>query len=198
MTNGLPDPEFYDDPRVGGNLYDWAVARTLDLLNSATGDLATVLYAAYPIKILYVAGQGGETPLLHSTRMPATINPYDPSMRTSRDGGAYCGNSRVNFFTNTVYHEARHAYMASVANLPGNDADGDFLPTGTMPIAPVGIVVDSVVGRTVCDVAANSPVVRAYNGPITSILSLVPTLHLRKMRLNLLLPRLLYTELQSF
>ena len=79
-----------------------------------------------------------------------TINPYYQQMRIDSDGLSECGHPRTKFFTNSLYHESRHAYGYTVASLPGNDADQDFLPTNDIPVAPTLTLKDTGVVRNTC------------------------------------------------
>jgi hypothetical protein len=71
------------------------------------------------------------------------------------------------FLSQTLYHEARHAYQASLAAIPGNDADGDFLVKNAPPIAPTTAIVDSTNPRLVCnefDGPNGTTLILAYQG----------------------------------
>jgi hypothetical protein len=112
---------------------------------------------------------GGKTNWLlpHETNrtFSVALNPFSVSMRTDSNGGSVCGQPRLNQFTNTLIHEARHAYQGAQAALPGNDEDNDWLINNPLPIALSQLVLDDGEPRTVCNTATGLPEFRAYKGP---------------------------------
>ena len=62
-----------------------------------------------------------------------------------------------------LLHEARHAYQASQAALPGNDADYDWL-VNAITVAPTDIFLDTTTPRTVCNQAGNTTLTLGYHG----------------------------------
>jgi hypothetical protein len=84
-------------------------------------------------------------------------------MRLDTPGTAVCGNADLALLTNTVYHEARHAYQASQAAIAGNDQDGDFL-VNAISLAPTTIFLDTATERTVCNENTNTTLSLAYHG----------------------------------
>ena len=81
------------------------------------------------------------------------LGTYSSIMRVDIDGGIICGQTRTKFLTNTVLHEARHAYQNTLAWLQGNDTDVDFL-VNNIPIAPNNVMQDTTTIRTVCNPSA--------------------------------------------
>jgi len=139
-------------PPATAPVFDWVDARVTDIFSSATGNVATVLsaVASYSIAPLDVGGQTNITSPA-DPQVPIIINPYTQANRVDGDGGSVCGNTRRNNFTNTVLHEARHAYQGAQNGIAGNDMDQDFL-VNHIDIAPFTIFLDTVTVRNVCNV----------------------------------------------
>jgi hypothetical protein len=141
--------------------YDWVQTKALDLFLAASkgSDLDTVLSSAesYSIAVLSDGG-GGFTTFVHGARAATiTISPFFNEARTDSPTYSVCGNSRSKYFTNTLYHESRHAYQGLHAS-SNNDADQDFLiKPGTDGVAPTDTLVDSTAPRAGCNVDANPP-----------------------------------------
>ena len=154
------------DPRSSGDVYDWFQARARDVFASATGDLKTVLetISNYTIAASISSGGGCQTNWVRAAQSPVVCVPYFMTMRLDSPTTSTCGIPRTKAFTNSLYHEARHAYQASLAAIPGNDGDGDFLPLNDAPIAPKSILRDNAVQRNVCRTSTDSILSWAYHG----------------------------------
>lgn len=160
------------DPHASGGVYDWVQARTRDIFGSATGDVATVLSTVSSYNVSYLAGAGGQTNWTVNsvtntfTATPTssiTLNPYLNNYRVDSVDAPLCGINGTRAFTNTVLHEARHAYQSSQAALSNNDLDGDFL-VKSIGVAPVSIVIDSTTSRQVCDSTDSTTEQRSFHG----------------------------------
>jgi hypothetical protein len=96
-----------------------------------------------------------------------TFNPYITSA-TRIDGPAgtnFCGVSQGKDLTDTVVHEARHAYryLQGGTNNPANDGDQDFLVL-VIRIAPIDNFIDSTTSRKVCETTDYTTLMKAYKG----------------------------------
>ncbi len=145
------------DPHASGQVYDWFQARAKDIFSSATGDVATVL-AAVSTYTVAALPTGGVTNWQRAAQSPIVLNPYFSVSRTDTTfpDTIFCGNTYTKWFTQTLLHEARHAYQASQAAIPGNDKDGDFLVV-SIAIAPTTIFLDTTTPRAVCNVTSGGP-----------------------------------------
>jgi hypothetical protein len=140
------------DTHAVGQVYDWVQAKTNDIFNSHTGDdVAAVLGAVVGYALTNNPAEGGDAPISHSAQTQININPYSAASRWGSALSSFsCGTSVANYFTNTLLHEARHAYQYAQASLTGNDLDLDYLPNTRYPIAPTDTMFDSTGTRTVC------------------------------------------------
>jgi len=157
------------DPLAVEPVYDWFQSMTADLFNAAGGDLRTVLRSIASYGLDPTLPSAGTTyKAWGQSQSPVSFNAFFNQMWANIDGDAICGQARVNFLTNTFYHEGRHAYQAAITNSPaGNDEDRDWL-LNNIPIAPNSIFVDSVNPRTVCDASASPGTLWPgwiFNGP---------------------------------
>ena len=148
------------DPHASGQVYDWFQARARDIFSSATGDVRTILSAvsSYTIAALNAQGQTNWTnpPTAQSS---IVLNPYYSMKRTDTvapNATQLCGQTITKSFTDTLFHEARHAYQASQAAIANNDQDGDFL-VRSMAVAPTTVVLDTTNPRTVCNDTSGYP-----------------------------------------
>jgi hypothetical protein len=138
------------DPKANGQVYAWVQARTRDIFQNATGDLATVLSKIRSYSISGTISGGGQTQALHVYQSDITINPYFMQMRVNTDGGVKCGATRSHYFKSVLAHEARHAYQDYLSAQPGNDTDGDFL-VNVVLIPPYYTILDTTSSRYGCD-----------------------------------------------
>lgn len=151
------------DTHSSGQVYDWVQSMTRDVFAYATGDTATVLGAVSTYTI-QAGPWGGLANWVRAAQSPIVINPYFLDDRLNNAQSVpVCGNASSKGLTNTLIHEARHAYQASRAASSGNDQDGDFL-VKVMPISPTDIVVDTTVLRSVCDEVNKVISQRSYRG----------------------------------
>jgi hypothetical protein len=150
------------DSHSSGDVYDWFQARARDIFASATGNVQTVLSAVSYYTVGAIDSEG-VTNWQRASQSPIEINPFYIEHRLGSAGSTECGFSYTDGFRDTLLHEARHAYQASQAALPGNDVDGDFL-VNAISIAPTDIFLDTTTPRTVCNVDANTTVVLGYHG----------------------------------
>jgi hypothetical protein len=155
------------DPRAAdpSTTYDWFQTRARDVFNAATGDVRTVLNAVstYALVASTTSGVACQTHWVRGPQSPVVCVPYYTQLRLDSATNTICGNARAKFLTGSIYHEGRHAYQASLAALPGNDSDGDFL-VNNIPIAPNSVFLDTATVRNVCNAAANLIVAIAYHG----------------------------------
>ena len=115
---------------------------------------------------------GGRTTFAKQSVLPILLNPFlGREMRLNSTGStSVCGTgvpSRV--LSTALFHEARHAYQASMSTLPGNDSDGDYLVVNTYPDFPTEYVIDSTEIRDVCEVDPETGISTkkklSYKGP---------------------------------
>jgi hypothetical protein len=152
------------DPHASGQVYDWFQTRARDLFAAATGDLKTVLNAVSSYSVSGAQTDGMcVTNWVRGPQSPFVCNPYYLYLRLDSASGSVCGNASQNSFANSIYHEARHAYQASLAALPGNDVDGDFL-VNNIPVAPTTIFLDTPTLRSVCNESDDIILVLGYWG----------------------------------
>lgn len=160
--NHLPIPQWIIsatplDSRSSGPVYDWVQARVRDAFNAATGDVQIVL-SAISSYTMSAGDYSGKTFLQHGHQQSRiTINPYSSAQRTDSapPGSTLCGQGFTKSFTDTLLHEARHAYQGS-QTAAGNDGDLDWL-VKSIGVAPIGIFIDTTAFRNVCDDSQGFP-----------------------------------------
>lgn len=169
--------------RSTGTVIDWVEARAKDIFENATGDVATVLSKITTYEIGRGAF-GAQVPdfLTPTPTQRMIINPYILAMRIDSGGGSVCGHTRTHYFTNSLIHEARHAYQGYLTTVdltapedkpgvpeePNNDDDRDFL-VDQIPFGPPNILLDTNTSRETCDTSVRPPsnVARSYSGDAT-------------------------------
>ena len=154
------------DPRANDNVYDWLQYRVRDIFAkyAADPDVNTVLNTIRSFDMAYFADAGAKTFWERSATSPIVINPFWRIHRLDSGSGGLCGQSSPpKGLTNSVLHEGRHAYQASLTVLTNNDVDLDFLPR-SVGITPTNIVLDTTTSRTVCDQSANQLHQLSYKG----------------------------------
>ena len=151
-----------DPLRATGSAIDWAEARTRDIFDQATGDVAQVLVpiVSYSFGSLDGEDAGGKAIAQPDGTTVIEIDPFIHGRRIDGPGSNYCGHTSTKNFTEVVLHEARHGYQWSLSllnigrdDLPNrvdNDDDQDFL-VDLVPVPPPSIIVDSSIPRTVCN-----------------------------------------------
>jgi len=162
-----------------GDVFDWVEERAKYIYGKADAqpapkEVKTVLDAIAS----YTVG-AGPWAAVTTTARTMTINPYFETMRVDSASVSVCGQARAYAFTNTLAHEARHAYQTllqttavagvtdDIAGQPDNDDDSDRL-LERIPIAPTNVAVDSGALRDVCNVNANTVQRRRYRGDATA------------------------------
>ena len=162
------------DSRAGDNVYDWLQYRVKDIFAkyAADSDVNTVLNAIRSFNMSYLLNSYAVTSWERSATSPVTINPFYAIHRLDSlaGTGACVLPASPKALTDTILHEARHAYQASLINLPDNDKDGDFLPFASVGIPPADIIRDTTDSRTVCNALAppgSQLIPRAYSGDLT-------------------------------
>jgi hypothetical protein len=135
-------------------VYDWFQTWTNDVFQAAhgnNGSLNTVLSSIGH----YSIDAGGDylgqlaAHLLGQQKYDVTFNPFAAPFRTNGDDLPICMQPRTGVLVNTLYHEGRHAYQASLATL-ANDEDQDGL-VNVIQIAPTFFFQDSKDPRAVCN-----------------------------------------------
>jgi hypothetical protein len=135
--------------RCIGDAFDWFEIRTQDILESGSGDLATVLSKLTAYEQVLTEAYIGQTDFAHTTTHVVRLNPcFVAEMRVDiATGGLACNAfSDDHDHRNTVIHEARHCYMDYLSTLnlgqddlpgdtPNNDDDRDYL-VDVVPIPP--------------------------------------------------------------
>ena len=158
------------DPRATDpqHTYDWFRSRMQDIFARATtaaGDLATVvqLVTSYTLDGTLDAGAVARGNL-GGQQFQVIFNPFSARYRLDSAGDADCGlGAPAHDLTDTLYHEARHGYQASLATAD-NDEDSDRL-VNTIRIAPSNIFIDTTDPRTVCDEFGHKTSQMKFNGP---------------------------------
>ena len=186
ITSGqIIDPHAMLDPTTGiPTVYDWVQARTADIFNNVVpdSDLQTVLDEVSGYNIEYISDAYGETMQHHGGPGDVTINPYDIDMRLDRAiAPTDCAFTASKLFTETLIHEARHAYQGFVA-ISAYDQDMDYLLNTPLVVesslsptssgSMIDVLIDSTETRTVCIyTGGGSPTGlqgRAYLGDVTA------------------------------
>jgi hypothetical protein len=139
--------------------FDWFQSRVLDIRTKATADdLKTVLATISGYTLGTGFGAGAQTPgQPGSPKSPVVFNALFGRFRLdfAGDGPTCTLPAPTHELTNTVYHEARHAYQFSLMT-GANDEDHDRLVNANkIPIAPTNIFVDTTDSRLVCNELAN-------------------------------------------
>lgn len=108
-------------------------------------------------------------PAENCSQAKVTFDLYHSAVRRNGlPGSAMCGFSQGVRLTRTVmYHEARHAYQSTMANLFGYDGDLDFLVSSSYLISPSTFVSDTTASRSICDtnVGSGSVYLHSFKGP---------------------------------
>lgn len=165
------------DPKATGVVYDWMERKMVDIRESATGDVATVLAFMDTYKVFKNPNAMGQTTPARQGPREIRLNPHKNCMRIDnyqvpyRDPLCTHRTERLHFqLKRTLLHEARHAYQGHVAGLglgttacscgftmsfdgnpanEANDSDHDWLPEHIC-IAPYTFVVDTSAVRPEC------------------------------------------------
>jgi hypothetical protein len=153
------------DPIATGPVFDWFQYRVKDIFDRASPDLRTVLAKIRTYSLTNAFGNLAQTPgTWGNADSPVQFNPYFRETRIDSVQTGLCGlPDTPRGFTNTVYHEARHAYQFALTAVTNNDEDNDYL-VNNVSISPTDLIVDSTASRAVCNPYTGSVLQFVFKG----------------------------------